>query len=68
MRGNGNCRLSNSGGNGGGSNGSTAAKMAQFGAQFFTKLRPKERCFSNTYRAIFVLPHDFGRNLSETSY
>ncbi len=29
------------------------AQMARFGAQFCEKLHPKERFFSNTYRAIF---------------
>jgi hypothetical protein len=45
-----------------------AAKMAQFGAQFCTKLRLKERCFSNTYRAIIFSRRNFGRNFSKTSY
>jgi hypothetical protein len=46
----------------------TAAKIAGFGVQFCTKLCPKERCFSNTYRAIFFLWRNYGCNFSETSY
>jgi hypothetical protein len=46
----------------------TAAKMAQFGARFCVKLHPKERYFSDTYRAIILLRCNFGCNFSETSY
>ncbi len=47
---------------------STVAKTAQFGAQFCANLRLKEKCLSNTYRAIIFLWCNFGHNFSETSY